>query len=127
MLAKNKNGNIVKWSSSAVKWNHWTEAGSAEGEAPLLRLSELLNVNHFIVSQANSYFIPFVGNQPNPQHDTLFHKIAYIIASETRHRLFQVSVATCYHFNQCLRFFILLAFSLVESDKYVATSISWSH
>lgn len=91
LLAKNKNGDIVKWSSSAVKWNHWTEAGSAEGEAPLLRLSELLNVNHFIVSQANSYFIPFVSNQPNPQHDTLFYKIAYIVASETRHRLFQVS------------------------------------
>ncbi|KAI8579235.1 hypothetical protein K450DRAFT_243427 [Umbelopsis ramanniana AG] len=91
LLAKNKNGDIVKWSSSAVKWNHWTEASAAEGEAPLLRLSELLNVNHFIVSQANSYFIPFVSNQPNAQHDTLFHKVVYIIASETRHRLFQLN------------------------------------
>lgn len=92
LLAKNKNGDIVKWSSSAVKWNHWTEASTAEGEAPLLRLSELLNVNHFIVSQANSYFIPFVSNQPNAQHDTLFHKLVYIIVSETRHRLFQVGI-----------------------------------
>jgi len=91
LLAKNENGDIVKWSSSAVKWNQWTEVGSGEGEAPLLRLSELLNVNHFIVSQANSYFIPFVGTPPNPQHDTLLYKIAHIVASETRHRLFQLN------------------------------------
>jgi TAG lipase/lysophosphatidylethanolamine acyltransferase len=92
LLAKNKNGDIVKWSSSAIKWNHWTEASSTESQAPLLRLSELLDVNHFIVSQANSYFIPFVGSHPDPQSDTLFKKVVYIVASEIRHRLFQVSL-----------------------------------
>ncbi|CAO3687425.1 unnamed protein product [Umbelopsis vinacea] len=119
LLAKNKNGNIVKWSSSAVKWNHWTEAGSAEGEAPLLRLSELLNVNHFIVSQANSYFIPFVGNQPNPQHDTLFHKIAYIIASETRHRLFQLN-----QINMLPRAFRGVIEEKVSGDVTIVPSLS---
>ncbi|CAM0136537.1 unnamed protein product [Umbelopsis sp. WA50703] len=91
LLAKNKNGDIVKWSSSAIKWNHWTEASSTESQAPLLRLSELLDVNHFIVSQANSYFIPFVGSHPDPQSDTLFKKVVYIVASEIRHRLFQLN------------------------------------
>ncbi|KAG1055257.1 hypothetical protein G6F43_002782 [Rhizopus delemar] len=90
LMAKDKNGNIVKWISSAVKWNHWSETSPAESEAPLYRLSELFNVNHFIVSQASIYAIPFIAKAQNLHHETLLHKLAYIIASEFKHRLYQL-------------------------------------
>ncbi|KAG2193822.1 hypothetical protein INT46_003697 [Mucor plumbeus] len=90
LMAKDKNGNIVKWISSAVKWNHWSETSPAESEAPLYRLSELFNVNHFIVSQASIYAIPFIAKAQNLQHETLLHKFAYILASEFKHRLYQL-------------------------------------
>ncbi|EPB88490.1 hypothetical protein HMPREF1544_04725 [Mucor circinelloides 1006PhL] len=90
LMAKDKNGNIVKWISSAVKWNHWSETSPAESEAPLYRLSELFNVNHFIVSQASIYAIPFIAKAQNLQHETLLHKFAYIVASEFKHRLYQL-------------------------------------
>ncbi|KAI8978088.1 acyl transferase/acyl hydrolase/lysophospholipase [Pilobolus umbonatus] len=90
LMAKDKNGDIVQWIPSAVKWNHWSETSPAESEAPLYRLSELFNVNHFIVSQASVYAIPFIAKAQNLQHETLMHKLAYIIASEFKHRLYQL-------------------------------------
>ncbi|KAI9021510.1 acyl transferase/acyl hydrolase/lysophospholipase [Phycomyces nitens] len=90
LLAKDKNGNIVKWSSSSVKWNHWSEASTAESEAPLYRLSELFNVNHFIVSQASPYAIPFIAKAQNLRQETPLNKIAYLVASEFKHRLYQL-------------------------------------
>lgn len=76
LMAKDNNGNIVKWISSAVQWNHWSETSPAESEAPLYRLSELFNVNHFIVSQASIYAIPFIAKAQNLHHETLLHKLA---------------------------------------------------
>ncbi|CEG69507.1 hypothetical protein RMATCC62417_05571 [Rhizopus microsporus] len=90
LMAKDKNGNIVKWISSNVKWNHWSETSPAESETPLYRLSELFNVNHFIVSQASIYAIPFIAKAQNLHHETLIHKLAYIVASEFKHRLYQL-------------------------------------
>ncbi|KAG2201450.1 hypothetical protein INT47_001499 [Mucor saturninus] len=90
LMAKDKNGKIVKWISSAVKWNHWSETTPAESDAPLYRLSELFNVNHFIVSQASIYAIPFIAKAQNLQHESLLHKFAYILASEFKHRLYQL-------------------------------------
>lgn len=89
-MAKDKNGNIVKWISSNVKWNHWSETSPAESETPLYRLSELFNVNHFIVSQASIYAIPFIAKAQNLHHETFIHKLAYIVASEFKHRLYQL-------------------------------------
>ncbi|KAI7906812.1 acyl transferase/acyl hydrolase/lysophospholipase [Cokeromyces recurvatus] len=89
LMAKDKNGKVVKWIPSDVKWNHWSETSPAESEAPLYRLSELFNVSHFIVSQASIYAIPFISKPQSLQHETYFHKLAYIVASEFKHRLSQ--------------------------------------
>ncbi|KAI8098547.1 acyl transferase/acyl hydrolase/lysophospholipase [Halteromyces radiatus] len=90
LLAKDKNGDIVKWNPSDVKWNPWTETTSSDSEAPLQRLSELFNVNHFIVSQASSYAIPFIAPGHKMQRDSLWNKLVYMMASEFRHRLYQL-------------------------------------
>ncbi|KAI7874953.1 hypothetical protein K492DRAFT_153262 [Lichtheimia hyalospora FSU 10163] len=90
LLAKDTNGNIVKWTASAVKWNHWSETSPSESEEPLKRLSELFNVNHFIVSQAMTYAIPFASNGHNLQQESMWNRIGYLIASELKHRLYQL-------------------------------------
>ncbi|KAI8381286.1 uncharacterized protein BYT42DRAFT_565984 [Radiomyces spectabilis] len=91
LLAKDKNGNVVKWNPSAVKWNQWSEASPTESETPLYRLSELFNVNHFIVSQASPYIIPFISKADNLQHASLWNKLVYVAASELKHRLYQLN------------------------------------
>lgn len=50
------------------------------------RLSELFNVNHFIVSQASAYAVPFASLK----HGSFWNKFLYLITSEIRHWLYQV-------------------------------------
>ena len=47
LMAKTKEGDIVPWGVSGEQWVD----GSVEADLPITRLSELFNVNHFIVSQ----------------------------------------------------------------------------
>ena len=82
LLAKDSQGNIVHWSPSTIKWSD----ASTESENPEQRLSELFNVNHFIVSQANPYLAPFVS-----QNKGLFGKLMICAAEEVRHRFHLVS------------------------------------
>ncbi|KAL0587608.1 hypothetical protein ABG067_002904 [Albugo candida] len=49
LLAKDKTGAIVPYFREGLKWSD----GSIECDLPMERLSELFNVNHFIVSQVN--------------------------------------------------------------------------
>lgn len=52
LLAKDKFGNIVPYYREGLKWSD----GSLECDLPMERLSELFNVNHFIVSQVNIHY-----------------------------------------------------------------------
>ncbi|TMW64494.1 hypothetical protein Poli38472_011374 [Pythium oligandrum] len=52
LLAKDKHGNIVPYFREGLKWSD----GSIECDLPMERLSELFNVNHFIVSQVNIHY-----------------------------------------------------------------------
>jgi len=47
LMAKDKSGNIIPYTPSGHKWMD----GSVGADLPMSRLSELFNVNHFIVSQ----------------------------------------------------------------------------
>lgn len=49
LLAKDEEGRIHKYLEGQVKW----EDGSVQADLPMQRLSELFNINHFIVSQVN--------------------------------------------------------------------------
>ncbi|KAF1335984.1 Patatin-like phospholipase, partial [Globisporangium splendens] len=52
LLAKDSHGNIVPYYREGLKWSD----GSVECDLPMERLSELFNVNHFIVSQVNIHY-----------------------------------------------------------------------
>jgi predicted acylesterase/phospholipase RssA len=56
LLAKDRNGRSVEWNPSGHRWID----GSVEGDLPMQKLSELFNVNHFIVCQVNPHVVPFL-------------------------------------------------------------------
>jgi TAG lipase/steryl ester hydrolase/phospholipase A2/LPA acyltransferase len=55
-----------------VPWNDLHKQyidGSVDGDLPMTRLSEMFNVNHFIVSQVNPHVVPFLPKEAGPQED----------------------------------------------------------
>jgi len=87
LLIKDEAGEIVPWNSSAVRW---VNSHASEQESPLARLSELFNVNHFIVSQANPYVVPFMSKEFQLQDDSFSSRIRNVVYSEIHHRLQQL-------------------------------------
>lgn len=61
VLCKDAHGNITPWApANTTDFRHWTHVSYSERDSPLRRIAELFNVNHFIVSQARPYLIPFL-------------------------------------------------------------------
>ena len=74
------------YSNAGLKWSD----GSLESDLPMSRLSELFNINHFIVSQVNPLIAPWIRNHRTKRNEGLFGKIKFIIKSEIKHRIYQV-------------------------------------
>ncbi|KAG0091135.1 hypothetical protein BGZ93_008974 [Podila epicladia] len=106
LLAKDKSGNIIPWTPSAVNYtNPITPSlfsyGAVGPETPLTRLSELFNVNHFIVSQANPYIVPFMsrglkdrksgGSDRSGYSASMAERVARVVLAEIKHRLGQLN------------------------------------
>lgn len=56
----------------ATPWNDLHKQyidGSVDGDLPMTRLSEMFNVNHFIVSQVNPHVVPFLPKEDGPTHN----------------------------------------------------------
>lgn len=56
-----------------VPWNDLHKQyidGSVDGDLPMTRLSEIFNVNHFIVSQVNPHVVPFLPKDDVPSSAT---------------------------------------------------------
>ncbi|KAL2836581.1 acyl transferase/acyl hydrolase/lysophospholipase [Aspergillus pseudoustus] len=53
-----------------IPWNDLHKQyidGSVDGDLPMNRLSEMFNVNHFIVSQVNPHIVPFLPKDDEPK------------------------------------------------------------
>ncbi|KAG0323811.1 hypothetical protein BGZ99_002481, partial [Dissophora globulifera] len=89
LMAKDKNGEEVHWNPSRY---HWID-GSVENDLPMNKLSELFNVNHFIVCQVNPYIVPFLHNSlaRSPTNRVLGWML-YQARSELQHRMNQLSI-----------------------------------
>eukprot|EP01137_Pigoraptor_chileana_P007253 Opistho-2@52583 len=83
LMAKDSAGRIVPWNPSGQKWSD----GSVESDLPMARLSELFNVNHFVVSQVNPHVVPFL-HRSSPL--TMLPKVRGLATSELKHRLVQM-------------------------------------
>ncbi|KAI0596664.1 hypothetical protein F4775DRAFT_594165 [Biscogniauxia sp. FL1348] len=97
VLCKNVDGEIVPW-APANTFRPWTHASDKDRKSPLTRIAQLFNVNHFIVSQARPYLIPFLeSDMHGPSLFTAHDKRAQmtghlfrIVGLELRHRLRQL-------------------------------------
>lgn len=105
LLAKDQRTNLaVPWNPSAQRWID----GSVDSDLPMTRLTEMFNVNHFIVSQVNPHVTPFLRTsvvsktermkkciteikikQMKPTQHT--HTFLKLLHSETMHRLTQLA------------------------------------
>ncbi|KAF9951061.1 hypothetical protein BGZ65_006214, partial [Modicella reniformis] len=89
LMAKDKNGDEVQWNPSRY---HWID-GSVDGDLPMNKLSELFNVNHFIVCQVNPYVVPFLQNSlARSPTNRLLGWMLYQTRSELQHRMNQLSI-----------------------------------
>lgn len=62
-------------------------------EAPLKRIGELFNVNHFIVSQTRPYVAPFVRAEQNyPGHSAFLNMVIRLISGEIFHMMNQLNL-----------------------------------
>ncbi|KAF9155891.1 hypothetical protein BG015_008140 [Linnemannia schmuckeri] len=89
LMAKDKNGDEVQWNPSRY---HWID-GSVDNDLPMNKLSELFNVNHFIVCQVNPYIVPFLHNSlARSPTNRVLGWILYQARSEVQHRMNQLSI-----------------------------------
>ncbi|KAI1335679.1 acyl transferase/acyl hydrolase/lysophospholipase [Xylariaceae sp. FL0016] len=97
VMCKDIDGKIVPWAPSNT-FRPWTHVSDKDRKSPLTRIAQLFNVNHFIVSQARPYLIPFLeSDMHGPSLFTARHKRAQvtghvfrIVGLELRHRLRQL-------------------------------------
>lgn len=99
ILCKDAHGNITPWAPTDTdELRHWTSASYTGRNAPLQRVAGLFNVNHYIVSQARPYLIPFLqsdmhGPSAIGRRNRLTAVKAFtmrMVGLEVRHRLRQL-------------------------------------
>ncbi|KAK2593068.1 triacylglycerol lipase [Conoideocrella luteorostrata] len=99
ILSKDVHGKIIPWAAAnTTDFHHWTHASYTDRDSPLQRIAELFNVNHFIVSQARPYLIPFLqSDMHGPSLVESRSKITQLsafmvrmVGLEVRHRLQQL-------------------------------------
>ncbi|KAF2402875.1 patatin-domain-containing protein [Trichodelitschia bisporula] len=94
LLAKDpRTGELHPWNPSPQRWID----GSVDNDLPMTRLSEMFNVNHFIVSQVNPHVVPFLSRdtdllpsasttEPAPS-STWLTTLSSLARSELLHRM----------------------------------------
>jgi len=63
LMMKGENGEVINYYPSS-RGNNFID-GSMAGDLPMKRISELFNINTFIVSQVNPYVVPFISVDNN--------------------------------------------------------------
>lgn len=91
LLCKNEYGHIVPYCSSKFI------DGSISTDLPMQRLSELFNINVFIVSQTNPYVVPFLDRNDNleiynseKKKFNFWKLMKNLVFSEIKHRCLQI-------------------------------------
>ncbi|KAI8057895.1 acyl transferase/acyl hydrolase/lysophospholipase [Syncephalis plumigaleata] len=87
LMIKDQTGQIVPWNMAGHRWID----GSVETDLPMNKLSELFNINHFIVCQVNPHVIPFLRKSIA---ETPLHRagawMMNLAVQELQHRLAQL-------------------------------------
>jgi TAG lipase/steryl ester hydrolase/phospholipase A2/LPA acyltransferase len=97
LLVKNPlTGEHTPWNPTPQMWID----GSVDNDLPMTRLSEMFNVNHFIVSQVNPHVVPFLVKDETPcpsgidHHSSIYkeesdwlHTMTSLAKTEALHRM----------------------------------------
>jgi len=86
LLAKDRHGAIVPYYFGGLKWRD----GSMQNDLPMTRLTELFNVNFFIVSQVNPHAILATGEGLGSVNSPMF-KIAHFFRREIKQYLLSIT------------------------------------
>lgn len=74
LLVKDRHGNIGPYVSGGLKW----QDGSMQSDLPMARLSELFNVNYFIVSQVNPQAMLLTGGGVGSQRGPIYRMSQFL-------------------------------------------------
>lgn len=90
-------GQIGPWNDNPQRWID----GSVDNDLPMSRLSEMFNVNHFIVSQVNPHVVPFIpqeeyytfaeGNRSWSLESGWLRSLTGLAREEALHRMYVLS------------------------------------
>ncbi|CAO3645961.1 unnamed protein product [Mucor hiemalis] len=88
LYSKDKNGKLAPWNPNDQLYID----GSVENDLPMNKLSELFNVNHFIVCQVNPHVIPFLqkANAPSKLRKAA-NFCMHMAKTEAQHRCTQLT------------------------------------
>ncbi|KAI9284620.1 acyl transferase/acyl hydrolase/lysophospholipase [Umbelopsis sp. AD052] len=88
LYAKDASGKIIPWNPTGQLYID----GSVENDLPMNKLSELFNVNHFIVCQVNPHVIPFLQTSLTTTKGKKFASFCMSMArGELQHRCTQLT------------------------------------
>lgn len=99
LLCRDVSGSIVPWAPANVTdFHHGAHVSYSDPDAPLRRIAELFNVNHFIVSQARPYVAPFLQSdmhgpallETRGRTTQMSAFLVRMVGLEIRHRLRQL-------------------------------------
>ncbi|ETI23960.1 hypothetical protein G647_05767 [Cladophialophora carrionii CBS 160.54] len=117
LLCKDPAGDIVMYfAADFSEKDHDHRQSTVHPEAPLTRIGELFNVNHFIVSQTRPYIAPFIQLQKSADRHQPLGLLVRFTLSELRHWLEVLN-----RFNMLPTFL-----QRVLMDEVVPTMASWS-
>jgi TAG lipase / lysophosphatidylethanolamine acyltransferase len=96
-MCKDETGSIGTWANAHdANFRPSTHTQYNEREAPLTRIAELFNVNHFIISQARPYIAPFLRSEfhhTDPRSERTWRLalgLVRLVMLEIQHRLSQL-------------------------------------
>jgi len=105
LKCKDHNGQIVNFHPSGLKFID----GSIKADLPTQKLSEMFNVNAFIVSQTNPWLLPFLtpedggGTWGDTFNFKLFKTVKRLLLMEFKHRVQQLNLL---NFSSALTWFL---------------------
>ncbi|KAI9592357.1 acyl transferase/acyl hydrolase/lysophospholipase [Syncephalis fuscata] len=121
LMVKDQTGKIVPWNMAGHRWID----GSVETDLPMNKLSELFNINHFIVCQVNPHVIPFlrksISESPLHRAGSWMMNLA---VQELQHRLAQLDDLGVMPNTTCKLRAILS--QRYEGDITIIPDIAWS-
>ncbi|KAI0468556.1 acyl transferase/acyl hydrolase/lysophospholipase [Xylaria cf. heliscus] len=99
LLVKNPlTGEHSPWNPTPQAWID----GSVDNDLPMTRLSEMFNVNHFIVSQVNPHVVPFLVKDDTPCPSNNSHSIIYKEESDWLRTITSLAKAEALHRMQLM-------------------------